>query len=307
MLLLCPLAACAAAGGEELSQAGPLPEARQLTLTGAGGRAVEVRLLHPRCTAATTQKLLLFSHGANSAPAKYDRLAAGWAARGFVVASPLHADSPDHAGGGKVEQANSWRYRVEDMRLLIDQAGELSKATGCRLAKDQVAATGHSYGALVAQALGGARLANQESARDGRVKVVVAFSPPGPIPNYIEPAGWSQIEVPMFVQTGTADALPMIAPTWDKHLVSYEASRAPAVLFVGEGVDHYFGNIIGRPERPEPTQDVTSAFAAAVDLSTDFLRVELNDDKQARARLDADAVRARYPRAILTRYERRGR
>jgi hypothetical protein len=79
------------------------------------------------------------------------------------------------------------------------------------------------------------------------------------------------------------------------------------VLFVGEGVDHYFGNIIGRPERPEPTQDVTSAFAAAVDLSIDFLRAELNDDSQARARLDAGAVRGRYPRTILTRYERRGR
>jgi hypothetical protein len=147
---------------------------------------------------------------------------------------------------------------------------------------------------------------NQPGARDARVRAVIAFSPPGPIPGYVDAAGWSAIQVPMFVQTGTADVLPMIAPTWEKHMVSYEASRTPGVLVVGEGVDHYFGNVIGRPERPTPSADVTRAFAATVDLSADFLAAHLSGDRRARQRLRPDAVRAQYPGTILDRYESRG-
>jgi hypothetical protein len=98
----------------------------------------------------------------------------------------------------------------------------------------------------------------------------------------------------------------MIAPTWDKHLVSYQASRSPGVLFVGEGVDHYFGNIIGRPERPAASEAVAQAFTAALELSSDFLRSELDNDRDAGKRLDAQAVQTRFPRAIVARYERRG-
>lgn len=301
------LASGCASGGDERS-AGPSAPAvvtETVAVAARAGRMVDMRVLHPRCAPGQRYPLLLFSHGANSAPAKYDRLTSGWAARGFVVAAPLHADSPDHAGGGKIDQARSWSYRIEDMRLPIDRAAALETKTGCRIDVTRVAATGHSYGALIAQALGGARLQGQPAARDPRVRAIVAFSPPGPVPNYIGAESWSSVTVPMFVQTGTADVLPMIAPRWENHLISYEASRAPGVLFVGVGVDHYFGNIIGRPERAPPSEDVSRAFQAALATSTDFLRSTLDGDRGASRRLEPAAVRMRYPRTIVARYERR--
>lgn len=236
------------------------------------GRSVHVRVAHPACRHGERKPLLIFSHGANSAPAKYDRLTRAWAERGFLVAAPLHADSPDHPGGGKVTQAQSWDFRVADMRALLDRADKVTSVAGCRPDPSRVAATGHSYGALIAQVLGGARKVGGPDQRDSRVKAVVAFSPPGPIPGYMAPEGWDSLAVPMFVQTGTADVLPMIAPSWEAHRVSFDRQWGePALLFVGKDVDHYFGNIIGRPERTRAP--ATAAFAEAVNLSIRFLEL----------------------------------
>jgi hypothetical protein len=74
----------------------------------------------------------------------------------------------------------------------------------------------------------------------------------------------------MLVQTGTADVIPPIAPTWEAHRISFDTSPAPAVLFVGEEVDHYFGNIIGRPEREERPRFVQ--FEAAIATALDLVR-----------------------------------
>ena len=70
--------------------------------------------------------------------------------------------------------------------------------------------------------------------------------------------------------TGTADTLPMMAPTWDVHRVSFDVAPGPSALFVGAGVDHYFGNIIGRPERTESGQG--PQFDQAVTLTLAFLK-----------------------------------
>jgi len=266
------LAGCVLPGAEDVAAGSVLTQS--ITLAASDHRAVAVRLLYPRCAPGKTYSLLLFSHGANSAPAKYDRLTSSWAAAGYVVAAPLHADSPDHPGGGKVDQRQSWSYRIDDIRLLIDRFAGIARVTGCRIAADRIAATGHSYGALIAQALGGARIDGASSARDPRVRAVVAFSPPGPVSGYIAADAWSTSAVPMLVQTGTADILPTIAPKWEAHRVSFDrATGVPRVLFVGEGVDHYFGNIIGRPERQAPPAE--AAFEDAVELSRRFLALAL--------------------------------
>jgi predicted dienelactone hydrolase len=130
-------------------------------------------------------------------------------------------------------------------------------------------AAGHSYGALVAQALGGARV-QWGGAADPRVSGILAFSPPGPLPGFIDTEGWAAIRVPMFVATGTADVVPPVAPTWEAHRASFDASPvSPRWLWVGDGVDHYFGNRIGRPERPADANQAR-LFDAAVAASLAF-------------------------------------
>ena len=213
------------------------------------GRTLPVRRWLPN---ATPHGFIAFSHGANSSGAKYDRLCRALATAGFVVVAPTHADSPDHPGGGKIAREQGIPLRLADMRGLV--------AEGISAGLPVIAA-GHSYGALIAQMLGGAG-----GVPEAAVKAVIAWSPPGPFPPAITADLWKTVARPMLVQTGTADTLPMMAPTWEVHRVSHDVAPGPGVLFVGAGVDHYFGNIICRPERTEPPQEAQFADALAVTL-----------------------------------------
>jgi pimeloyl-ACP methyl ester carboxylesterase len=220
------------------------------SLTLADGRVVPLRLWEP---AGRPQALVAFSHGANSRPDKYDRLCERLAAAGYRVIAPTHADSPDHPGGGTIPREAGIPMRLADMRAILAQAGSLPAI-----------AAGHSYGALIAQMLGGAGPTPPE-----RVAAVIAWSPPGPFPPAITAQTWASLARPQLVVTGTADTLPIMAPTWDVHRVSFDAAPGPAALFVGEGVDHYFGNIICRPERENAPQ--TAEFDHAVGTTLAFL------------------------------------
>lgn len=241
-----------------------LPAGRNTSLTLADGRVVPLRQWDPPGAA---RSLIGFSHGANSRPDKYDRLCERLAAAGHRVIAPLHADSPDHPGGGNIPREAGIPMRLADMRAVVATAGELP-----------VIAAGHSYGALIAQMLGGAGPTPPEA-----VKAVLAWSPPGPFPPALAASSWASLQRPQLVVTGTADTLPMMAPTWDVHRVSFDVAPGPSALFVGAGVDHYFGNIICRPERTEPPQ--TAQFDDATAISLAFL----------------DAVLAGRPFAALAR------
>lgn len=223
---------------------------RDESLTLADGRVVPLRIWQP---AGKAKSLIAFSHGANSRPDKYDRLFERLAVAGHLVIAPLHADSPDHPGGGKIAREAGIPMRMADMRGVLAQHGRTLP---------QIAA-GHSYGALIAQMLGGAA----GTPPDPAVKAVLAWSPPGPFPPAITAETWKSVARPMLVVTGTADTLPMMAPTWDVHRVSFDVAPGPSVLFVGDGVDHYFGNIICRPERSEAPQSAQFDDAVAVSLA----------------------------------------
>ncbi|WP_439534482.1 alpha/beta hydrolase family protein [Polymorphobacter sp.] len=236
--------------------------ARETSLTLADGRVVPINIWAP--AVGGPHPLMLFSHGANSRPDKYENLARPLAAAGYVVAAPTHADSPDHPGGGKIEQAMATGMRMQDVRAMIARRAELGASAG------KVIAAGHSYGGLVAQILCGARSPASGTATDpvdADVVAALAYSPPGEWLPSVPGDSWKTVSKPMFVQTGTADMLPGLAPDWRAHRLSFDTTPAPAVLFVGEGVDHYFGNLICRPERTEPPQRVQLDSAIAVSLA----------------------------------------
>lgn len=221
------------------------------TLSAAEGREVSVRVLHPapRCQRCG---LIVFSHGANASPARYDALLTAWAKGGWVVVAPLHVDSEDHPNRARYQQSDSLRLRLADYDLAIASFGGKTPAVvlpGVEATGDVIAA-GHSYGALIAQIAGGARLDAGFAALSTRAPLpiaVVAISPPGPIPDYVSRAGWSQIKVPQLVVSGTTDVLPGIAPEWNLHMASYEAAPAgKAYALVFDRMDHYFNGAYGR-------------------------------------------------------------
>jgi predicted dienelactone hydrolase len=254
----------------DLARAAQLVQ-REIKLT-VDGRSVRVALSYlPLCS--RRPGFVALSHGANGTLAGLGGLIAGLH-RGRVVAAPQHPDSEDNPELAQVDRATLPARRAAELRAVIDAIPEIEAALGLiaaagRIDRSRISAAGHSFGALIAQALGGARMGGRDY-RDLRVQRVVAFSPPGPIPGLCDAEGWSHIAVPHMVITGTADVLPVIAPTWEAHAASFEAARVPgSALWVGTDVDHYFGNLIQRLSRESP--DESAALAEALRLADAFL------------------------------------
>lgn len=297
VLAALPLVGCATAA--------PLPAeiaSTDLTLTSPDGRAIPVRVTWPEY-GREPLPLLLLSHGANGTLDGLANLQRGLT-RGRMVVAPQHLDSESNPNLSTLDRNTVWPTRIADMRLIADSIPKIEQASGRRIDSSRLTAGGHSYGALVAQALGGAEVggpgAPPRSWRDPRVRAVVAFSPPGPLPPLVATEGWTKLAVPQFVQTGTADVLPMIAPRWEAHMASYEASSVPgSVLWVGRGVDHYFGNSIQRLTRTAPDQ--RRAFEAALTIANKFLE-SAEGDRTARRWIIAAGPKAAFA-DVTERYD----
>lgn len=241
------------------------------TLVASSGRQVSVRVLRPAvCNACG---LIVFSHGANASPGRYDVLLRAWATGGWVVAAPLHVDSEEHPERSKYPQNDSLGLRLEDYDLIVSRYSGKDSASplpGVGFSGEVIAA-GHSYGALIAQIAGGARLDAGFAplvTRSPLPLAVVAISPPGPIPNYVSSAGWSKVSVPQLVVSGTTDVVPGMAPEWSLHMVSYSAApTGKAYALVFESMDHYFNGAYGRLK---PTD--AAAEQAVAQLNAEVLR-----------------------------------
>jgi len=254
----------------------------RLTLQAPDGRQIEVTEWQPR---GRERGLVLFSHGAASAPELYDRILDQWAAEGWRILAPLHVDSERHPQTKAYPGLASWKARIEDMRALSAHVG-----------KRRWVAAGHSYGGLVALTMGGAAAIPPQGLNgplaDPNARAVVAFSPPAPIPVLCTAEGYAKLAVPALIQTGTADnppAAPGTTPppgSWATHLASYDAAAAGGNRYglVLEGVDHYFGGLICRYDLPGPKQE--ARLEDAKRISSQFLRAYGAGDKAARHLLD---------------------
>lgn len=233
-------------GGLLSSSSLPARPSSRETLRAADGRSIQVDVWRP---SGKVTGRIHFSHGAASSPWKYARLLEPLCDVGYEIWAPLHVDSTEHPATAQFKGMASWAARLQDMQAL-------STMTGSRYI-----AMGHSYGALVSLTLGGAKpSAPPEFAdrlRDSRVSAVVALSPPGPITGFVDAAAYSSLDVPALIQTGDRDIpLGLADARWQDHLVAYDAASANGSRYalVLEGVDHYFGSAICRPELPVPPQ-----------------------------------------------------
>jgi predicted dienelactone hydrolase len=265
------------ASGLAFSLAGRARAQQSVTVIKAeDGRDVRVTIWP---AAGLRRGVILFSHGAMSAPEKYERLMTPWSAAGFEILAPLHIDSTSHPDNAKYPPTASWPARILDMRALSAFVDAPSYV-----------AAGHSYGGLTVLTLGGAMGVMPPGfkgpTRDPRAKSVVAFSPPGTTPKLMEPRGYSSVAVPTFIQTGTRD-VPFGDKDgrWQSHLAAYDdAAPGDKYALVLDGVDHYFGSLICEFDKPGPPQ--TAQLAEAVRLSTLFMDTYGLHDKDARQQLD---------------------
>ncbi|MEM6584330.1 MAG: hypothetical protein AAF692_01105, partial [Pseudomonadota bacterium] len=174
------------------------------------------------------------------------------------VLAPMHIDSEEYprAEGDPERPPHpiTWATRTEDYALALDPPAAVTAALegkGLKLDGERTIALGHSYGALIAQLPGGALAfepdGSQVDRRKADVDAVVGWSPPAAMPGFMANEGWSTLTAPSLTLTGTADILPGFVDDWKGHKASYDyAPEGARALWVGEGIDHYFGGVFGR-------------------------------------------------------------
>ncbi|MEM9532609.1 MAG: hypothetical protein AAGA23_16955 [Pseudomonadota bacterium] len=216
----------------------------------AEDRASEVTVWQP--AAAGTYPLVVFSHGAFAAPERYAELLNHIAAGGYVVAAPLHIDSELIQRDAPPPLDQVWGTRKEDVALLLAPATPLTNLLrqGANISDRRIAA-GHSYGGFGAQVMGGARATGETLVpADQWADAILAYSPPGVLPGFIDEQSWDEIARPQLLLTGTTDVLPGFLDDWRDHTAGHTAAKpGDQWLWVGNEVDHYFGRLMGRLDR----------------------------------------------------------
>ena len=226
--------------------------------TGDAQRPLPVRIIAPRQDGSLP--ILAFSHGAYSSGRQYDRILRAWAAAGFVVLAPTHRDS---VSLGVVRGSHNSRYfawRLDDMALLFasfDEIGRRVPDLRRRMDRQRIAATGHSFGGLVAQTISGATFSDAEatSTRHGAlrgIQATVIFSGAGRMEALVGDADLAALRTPLLVTVGSEDLRQVPGLTgyqWRREPFDLAGSHDRYLLTL-QGSDHYLGGLVGRDDLP---------------------------------------------------------
>ena len=250
-----------------------------------------VQVTHP--VGADRSPLIVFSHGFRCTWEGDDALVGHWARHGYTVIQPRHLDAEPDSKADVYAQEVIWHERRRDMERsldLLDQVIEAVPALEGTLDRSNVIAAGHSYGGLTAQSAGGATTFSRGDPNtvvhepDTRFKAVVAVSPPGHMPGFVDENSAKTIDRPMIVTTGTLDFVPPMMPTWEVHTDTYVgAPPGEKYLAVIEGADHRFGGLICGDVGTEPMPGQLATLNAA---TLAFLDYTARGSTRAKAYLD---------------------
>ncbi|WP_413755493.1 alpha/beta hydrolase family protein [Streptomyces sp. MMBL 11-3] len=250
------------------------------------GEDLRVRVSAP--VTGTGLPIVLLSHGFGSSLDGYGPLADFWAAHGFVVVQPTHLDSRTVGlAQGDPRTPRLWRFRVEDMKRVLDGLDVLEAAVpglGGRTDRSRVAAAGHSFGGQTAGNLLGLRVMDPVSGRsedlsDARVKAGVLLATAGKGGADLTPYAaehfpfmnpdFTHMTTQALVVAGDRDDSPLSVrgPEWltDPYVLS-PGGESLLTLF---GAEHSLGGIAGHevrettdenPERVALVQRVTLAY-----------------------------------------------
>src|SRR5690606_34817163 len=163
----------AAVSGYDPEAVGPdaTEEAIELIVTDVTRqRDIALRIVLPSPRPQAPAPVILFSHGLGGSRQTSQYLGHHWAARGYAVVYPQHCGSdeavwqnvpPEQRQAALVQAASAEnaRHRIADIHAVLDQLEQWTQAEEHTLAGQldlsSVGMSGHSFGALTAQALGG--------------------------------------------------------------------------------------------------------------------------------------------------------
>jgi dienelactone hydrolase len=311
ILLGALLAGCAGTRGDQAAGAGSAPREPGAGSSGsavlrtslavpAESREIPVRIGYP--VRGKDLRVVLFSHGAFSSRDDYDPILDPWAAAGYVVIAPTHRDSTTLGGRRGAGDPRHFGWRLDDMeRLLADLEVLLDRVPGLRARArlDRIAATGHSFGGLVAQTIAGGTYFDPASGRtvsrrDARIVAALVFSGAGPFPPSLRDTDFAAIRVPLLVSVGTNDlrqAPDLSGYEWRRRPFDLAPADGSKYLLVLDGADHYLGGRVGRDDLPrDPRSD--EYLAAFRRVSLRFLAAYVRDDAAALRALRAATAAA---------------
>ena len=242
--------------------------------------------------------LIIFSHGSRCHVDGSNDLIKYWSSHGYSVIQPLHLDGFLDSRQKEYTREEISFHRFNDMKLILDKMEELLSDKPMiykKINKSKIIAAGHSYGALVAQSMGGAKTYSQSNPNikvsnyDRRFKTIVAISPPGYMKNFVDQTTAKSIKIPMLVTTGTKDMIPPFMPTWDIHTVTYHDSLpGKKYLAVINNADHWFGGLLCR-KTENKEQNKEMLILKAVTLA--FMDYALNNNNHANKFLNRLLIR----------------
>lgn len=215
-------------------------------------RDIPIRVYLPANTAS--EPVVLFSHGLGGTRAGSAFLGEHWAARGYVAVFLQHPgsddsvwkDEPVRARMRAMKQAASldnFLLRVQDVPAVLNQleiwnADKTNRLAG-RLDLKKVGMSGHSFGAVTTEAVGGESMpVGGQQFTDPRIRAAIAFSPSSPKTGSAAKA-FGSVKIPWMLMTGTRDVAPIGDTDVASRLAVYPALRgAPKYEVVLYNAEH---------------------------------------------------------------------
>jgi len=251
--------------------------------------------------------VVLFSHGLGGSREGSSFLGRHWAARGYVVVFLQHPGSDSSVWQGKPPEealrdlkraANfrNFKLRNEDVVAVLDQLERWNRQPASRLEGrldlTRVGMSGHSFGGVTTQAVGGQTYPwGGQRYVDRRIDAAIVFSPSSPRRGTPQRA-FAGVRIPWLLMTGTEDEAP-IGDTAEGRLQVYPALPPGGKYeLVLDGARH--SAFTDRPLPNEPGGRNPNHHRAILAISTAFWDAYLKGDPTARVWLDGNG-----PRGVL--------
>jgi predicted dienelactone hydrolase len=279
-------------------------------------RTIPIRVFLPSDAGKPVQAapVILFSHGLGGSREMGAYLGTHWAARGYATVFLQHPGSDtsvwqDVPLGRRMQamrEAASTKnlvLRVEDIPAVLDQLAAWNQSKdhsfAGRFDLSRVGMSGHSFGAMTTQAVGGQRMPLvKDRYVEPRIKAAVIMSPSSPRGQRDSDGTFADITIPWLLMTGTHDT----------SLIGGQTVESRQAVFPAMPKGHAYELVLDRAEhsaftdRPLPGDREArnpNHHRAILGLSTAFWDAYLREDAEAREWLDGDG-----PQAILEKADR---
>ena len=289
------------------------PETFDLTVHDAERkRDIPIRVYLP--SEKSPVPVVLFSHGLGGSREGSAYLGNHWAGCGYVAVFLQHPGSDTSVWKDKnlgqrmqaMQEAaghQNFLLRVKDIPAVLDQFDRWNKTDGHvlegRLDLTRVGMSGHSFGAVTTQAVGGqsTRRGNL-SFTDPRITAAIAFSPSSPRRGGDPKQAFGNVKIPWMLMTGTKDVARIGDADMKSRLAVFPAlppgGKYELVLYGAEHSAFTDRALPGDTEKRNPNHH-----QAILALSTAFWDTYLRDNEGAKTWLDGDG-----PRSLLEKDDR---